>query len=81
MLKSLEKLQPLVPSHLQLYVTFMFAFRDVVDRCLRMKLHQDWEASISHFSSILDQMMETYNTIESVKFHILRVSHPFIELC
>ena len=63
----------MVPSSLQLYVTFMKAFRDVVNKCLKMTLAEDWEASITNFSTILDDMKPTFNTIESVKYHIMRV--------
>ena len=64
----------LVPASLNLYITFMMAFRDVVDKCLRMELAEDWEQSIVHFSAVLDKMKENFDTIENVKFHILRVS-------
>ena len=51
----------------------MKAFRDVVDKCLRMTLAEDWEASITNFSAVLDDMKTTFNTIENVKYHIMRV--------
>ena len=66
----------LVPASLNLYITFMMAFRDVINKCLKMKLAEDWEQSIVHFSAVLDKMKEKFDTIENVKFHILRVSPP-----
>jgi hypothetical protein len=51
----------------------MKAFRDVVDKCLRMTLAEDWEASITNFSAVLDDMKTTFNTIENVKYYIMRV--------
>ena len=69
----MEQLEVMVPSSLQLYVTFMKAFRDVVNKCLKMTLAEDWEASITNFSTILDDMKATFNTIENVKYHIMRV--------
>ena len=47
------------------------SFRGVVDKCLRMQLAEDWEDSILHFTSTLDKMKATFNTIEGVKFHII----------
>ena len=73
MFGCLEELQQLVPHQLQLYVTFMMAFRGVVEKCLRMQLAEDWEAAVVHFSATLDLMKVTFNTIEGVKFHIIRV--------
>ena len=70
----MEQLEVLVPSSLQLYVTFMKAFRDVVNKCLKMTLAEDWEASITTFSAVLDDMKATINTIENVKYHIMRVN-------
>ena len=52
----------------------MKAFKDVVDKCLRMRLAEDWEVAINNFSAKLDIMKETFRTIEGVKFHIMRVS-------
>ena len=52
----------------------MKAFRDVVNKCLKMRLAEDWEVAINNFSTMLDQMKETFNTIEGVKFHIIRVN-------
>ena len=49
----------------------MVAFKDVVDKCLRMRLAEDWEVAITTFSAKLDLMKETFNTIEGVKFHII----------
>lgn len=69
----MEELHQLVPHQLQLYLTFMMSFRGVVDKCLRMQLAEDWEDSILHFTSTLDKMKATFNTIEGVKFHIIRV--------
>jgi hypothetical protein len=69
----LEELEQLIPHQLKLYVTFMKAFRGVVEKCLRMQLAEDWEAAVVHFSATLDLMKETFNTIEGVKFHIIRV--------
>ena len=66
----------LVPASLSLYITFMNAFRDVINKCLRMELAEDWEQSTINFSTVLDKMKETFATIENVKFHILRVSPP-----
>ena len=73
MLQSLEELELLVPPHLQLYIVFLKAFRDVVDNCLRMVLSDNWEVSIRHFSSTLDEMKAAFDTIENVKFHIMKV--------
>ena len=52
----------------------MKAFKEVVDKCLRMRLAEDWEVAINNFSAKLDMMKETFSTIEGVKFHIMRVS-------
>ena len=59
-------------------MTFMMSFRGVVDKCLRMQLAEDWEDSILHFTSTLDKMKATFNTIEGVKFHIIRVCIFFV---
>ena len=61
---------------MSLYIKFMKAFRDVVNKCLRMELAEDWEQSTLNFSAVLDQMKEAFDTIENVKFHMLRVSRP-----
>lgn len=61
---------------MSLYIKFMKAFRDVVNKCLRMELAEDWEESTLNFSTVLDQMKDAFDTIENVKFHILRVSLP-----
>ena len=73
MLSSLEELEMLVPASLEMFITFMKAFRAVVNKCLRLELSEDWKESISNFSTSLDKMKETFDTIENVKFHILRV--------
>ena len=66
----------LVLASLSLYITFMKAFRDVVNKCLRMELAEDWEQSTLNFSTVLEKMKETFDTIENVKLHILRVIPP-----
>ena len=75
---SLDELEGLVPEHLKIYLDFMKAFRDVVDKCLRMRLAEDWEVAINTFSTKLDLMKETFDMIEGVKFHIMRVSSAAI---
>jgi hypothetical protein len=74
-LSSLEELEQLVPHQLQLFVTFMKAFRGVVDKCLRMQLAEDWEDAVVNFSAVLDLMKATFDIIEGVKYHIIRVSN------
>ena len=64
----------------QLYVTFMMAFRGVVEKCLRMQLAEDWEAAVVHFSATLDLMKVTFNTTEGVKFHIIEKGEVSIKL-
>ena len=61
---------------MSLYITFMKAFRDVVNKFLRMELAEDWEQSTLNFSTVLEKMKETFDTIENVKLHILRVIPP-----
>jgi hypothetical protein len=48
-----------------------------VDTCLRMSLAPDWEEAIADFSSILDRMVQEHDIVETVKFHMLRVSGKY----
>jgi hypothetical protein len=52
-------------------------FRRLVDSCLRMSLAPDWEEAITNFGNILDRMVQEHTIVETVKFHILRVSGKY----
>jgi hypothetical protein len=67
-----------------LYETMLFYsgliihFRRLVDTCLRMSLAPDWEEAIIDFGNILDRMVQEHDIVETVKFHILRVSSKYL---